>query len=312
MKKVITIFTILCLIGFSFDLPFAQTKKQQAGYKYHSEEFIFFNWNEAKPVIYIFQTTTSFDGPRIIRFYRGWYSLDGQWSMFVDERIDNKQPSDTPLEDALKVTRQPNGHRQISFKYNQADLELQVQDIVTDFEVETKTKVLEHTRSLHQGVLINQGVHMGGYVIHNYRHLRNDNPIIENTGRKYGKYDIAYLFNEAGDVMIAGYSDIFDNKNRSYFWVDEKNNQSVSTLIDWTKTVKDTTAHVVYPVGWDIEMMGRGMDAHVLNIGSFILAGDPSVPQTPDLYGLFVVRGSLVLSDGKEISVCGLINHIQD
>ncbi len=284
-----------------------------SGYKYHKEEFIFFNWNNREPVIYIFQVTTSFDGPRSVRFYRGWYSLNGKWSMFVDERIDNQQPGKSPLEDALKITRWENGERSVSFKYHDLDLGLKVLRKITSFEVEPETRSDNHSISIHHGQLTNKGTAIEGLIVHNYRFMGNHNPLItEGAVRKYGKFDLAYLFTEKGDVLISGYSEEFEHRNQSYFWLDKENGQSLSCAINWTSTFSDTVARLEYPTTWEIKMPGLARMANVDKIGSFLLVGDPeTVPHVPNLYGLFTVMGQMTVGD-KKIAVSGLINHFQD
>ncbi len=136
--------------------------------------------------------------------------------MFVDERLDNAQPTKSPIEEALNITRTEKGDRHISFNYGKVSLELAILRQISNFKLPAQIQKDDNQISIHHGMLINNGTTIEGLVVHNFRYMNNSNPIIsEGHVRKYGKFDLAYLFNEKGDVLISGYSNQYADKNQS-------------------------------------------------------------------------------------------------
>lgn len=307
MKRWLIVFAIFVMVSPAF----AQ-KDLATGYRYSYEEFVFFHWDSQQPLTYVFEVTTSYDGPHIIRYYRAWYGLNGEWRMVMDEQIDNEKTTETPLDDALNIRKTPDGHLIISFKHQRADLVLHVNEQLTSFEVEAASREVRNELNIYQAVLENNGVNIEGIVVHTDELLRDDNPLITTQLLpRFGQYDRVYLFTRDGDVLVTGRSDVAESVNQTFLWEDGEKTKAIGANLSYVHTVTDSVTNLEYPVIWNMELPGQKGETRVENIGSAILFGHPEKRSDFDMMGLFTVRGVMSTNAGRS-PVFGLVKHIKD
>ncbi len=304
---------ILLIVIGGLSLAFAQVKLDDTGDKYHSEEFIYFNWNNQKPLIYVFQVNTGFNGPHIVRDYRGWYSLNGRWTLFLDERYDTNVESESDLDTALDIGTNEQGHRVIDFNYKELSLTLVVEEKKTQFIPDAATGMREMTTTLHDGVLIHDGAHMQGLVIHNYKNLKGENPMKPgNKMAQYGPdYDRAYIFTGQGDVIIATNSGHFQSQKEAFVWQDKKNDATFAVDIVRTASETDSVAWLDYPVAWKVDLPTKNTSALLNSIGSYLQVGASEDPSALEMLSLSSVRG-VVTHNRKNVAAAGLVMSIKE
>ncbi len=307
MQKILL---LLLLIGFLFTPADAQDMPKDTGRKYHEEEFVFLTWNDAQPLAYIFQVATSYDGPRLVRFYRGWYGLNGDWSIFLDERLDNESPGKSPINDALHIKELANGNKVISFEYKKNKLELHVLDDITKFDIETGSAAREHTVRMRHATLLNKDTAISGVTIHTNQLFRTENPLLTSPRGLHGIYDEIYLITKEGDFLMASFSKTREERNLLLTRLNKVNKQSRDLKVEWDKTLRDEKVKLDYPIMWHIEQTAKTVQTDVYNLGSMILAGEPKTGAF-DLYGMFMVKGTMITPKGGA-PVLGIIKHIQD
>ena len=291
----------------------AQVTTKEAGQKYLAEEFIFFNWNNQQPIIYVFQVSTNFDGPKMIRDYRGWISQNGKWSIFLDQRVDNQTDPDTKIMEIINVSKNKEGQRIINYNYGQQKLTLFLKELLHEYTSDASTLTRDFKTSIYNGSLTRNDLAFEGIIIHQLTNLLNENPLVnpESISLYGSTYDQALLFTANGDVIIATNNGSFSSKNEVFFWKNNKANQSLTLDFQRTVTDVDSTSMEPYPTSWKITLPQDNTKIILNNIGSFLQIGLPEDPTVMKLLALSTVRG-VMTNNKKNFSIAGLVKSINN
>lgn len=310
LKRLALILMIVLIVGLT--AAFSQTKLE-TGYKYHFEEFIFLNWNNQKPIIFIFQVATGFDGPKMTRDYRGWFSINGRWSLFLDERLDSDHPSDSPLHEVLSVTTDDSGQHHIDFNHENLHFNLAVQEELTAFAADGSSEVRTITTTLHRAALQHNDARLAGLVAHNYQYFKSENPLIpEHNFKQFGpNYDRIYLIDRQGNFIIATQSGSFESQKEAFVWMDNQNNTTISADIVRTVSETDSVVWMDYPVAWQMDLPTEDITAMINGIGSYLQFGAEEDATALAMLSLTTVRGVMTHRQKGE-PVVGLVISIRE